>query len=158
MSPPAAPLRADRPLWEWAVAAYARPQVADLCLQLQDRAGQSAPLLLWAAWARSADPAVLAAAADLARAWEAAAVGHLRAARRGLKPVLPPIDDALRQALRDQVRAVELAAERLLLETLMTLAPPGGPASGIEALAAAVAAWGRPAPADRLAALAAALE
>lgn len=144
-------------LWDWAVAAYARPRVADLCLELQDRAGQNAPLLLWAAWARPADAAVLSRAADLARAWEGAAVIHLRAARRGLKAPLTPIDDAAREALRAQVKAAELAAERLLLDTLMTLAPQGGPAAAPDALRAAAAAWGRPAPVDRLAALAAAL-
>src|SRR5690606_19138568 len=32
-------------LWEWAVAAYARPGVSDVCLQLQDGDGQNVPLL-----------------------------------------------------------------------------------------------------------------
>jgi uncharacterized protein (TIGR02444 family) len=37
--------------WEWALDAYARPGVAEACLELQDVHGQNVPLLLWAAWA-----------------------------------------------------------------------------------------------------------
>ena len=37
-------------LWDWAVAAYAAPDVAEACLLLQDRHEQNVPLLLWSAW------------------------------------------------------------------------------------------------------------
>jgi uncharacterized protein (TIGR02444 family) len=137
--------------------AYGRPGVAGLCVELQDQEGQSVALLLWAAWARPDDPAVAARACDLARTWEATAIGPLRAARRGLRPPMPPIPDSAREVLRAQVQAVELAAERVLLETLEALGSPGTAGDPGRALVAVSAAWGRTASADRLAALAAAL-
>jgi uncharacterized protein (TIGR02444 family) len=145
-------------IWDWALAAYARPGVADACLQLQDRHDQNVPLLLWAVWARAGDRDLIGTAAATARAWDAAAVSRLREVRRALKSPSPPVEDAAREALRAEVKAVELHAERLLLETLAAL--PGdreAAASPLEALAAASAAWGRPAPRDALAALAEAL-
>ncbi|MDB5438493.1 MAG: hypothetical protein JWM33_920 [Caulobacteraceae bacterium] len=137
--------------------AYGRPGVAGLCLELQDRDGQSVPLLLWAAWARPDDPALAVRACDLARAWEATAIGPLRAARRGLKPPMPPVPDLAREDLRAQVQAVELAAERVLLETLQALGSPGTAGDIGRALVAVSAAWGTTACPDTLAALAAAL-
>lgn len=149
--------RLDAPIWDWATAAYGRPGVAALCLELQDRHGQNAPLLLWAGWARTGDPALAEQAATLARGWEAAAVGPLRAARRGLKWPLAPVPDSAREALRAQVQAVELDAERLLLDSLGSLGAPETTGDVGRSLALAVEAWGIAAPAHRLAALAAAL-
>ena len=58
-------------LWGWAASAYAAPGVSDVCLELQDAAGQNVPLLLWAAWAartgRAPDAGTLEAACDIAR-------------------------------------------------------------------------------------------
>jgi hypothetical protein len=81
----------------------------------------------------------------------------LREVRRALKAPLPPFDDDAREALRETVKALELDAERLLLETLASLSDGKGGAHALDALAAASAAWGRPAPAEALADLAAAL-
>src|SRR5882757_9867483 len=115
-------------LWDWAVEAYARPGVADACLELQDRHGQSAGFLLWAAWAGGVEPALLAQAAQAARAWDACAVTPLREVRRTLKPPCPPVEDAARERVRTAVQAAELAAEQLLLQTLeaMTGRRPAG--------------------------------
>jgi len=143
-------------IWDWALAAYARPGVPEVCLALQDSHGQNTSLLLWAFRARQSDPEILARAADLARAWDAAALHPLRLARRALKPALPPVDDGARLALRADVQRLELAAERLLLETLEALTEMGT-ASPREALAAAVTAWDKPTSAEALAALADAL-
>ncbi|MDP1617587.1 TIGR02444 family protein [Phenylobacterium sp.] len=129
-------------LWNWAVDTYGRPGVAEAALALQDDHGQNVPLLLWAAFARTTDPAALDAAAALARAWEAAAILPLRAARRALKAPLPPTPDATREALRAQVKAAELAAERRLLEALETIDPGQTPLVPLsDALAAAGHAW-----------------
>jgi hypothetical protein len=77
--------------------------------------------------------------------------------RRRLKPPLPPFSDHRRLALREEVKGLELAAERLLMETLEGLTEGPGGAHALEALEAASAAWGRPAPPNALAELAAAL-
>ncbi len=145
----------DQGFWAWALEAYARPGVAEACLELQDAFGQSVPFLLWAAWAakvgRGPGPARLAAGADLAARWEAAATGPLRAARRGLKASTPGVADAAREVLRAEVKALELKSERLLMETLEGLAPAQAPSDDLgEALTAAVRAWPRPAPKSAL--------
>ena len=133
--------------WDWAVAVHGREGVDQALMQLQDAHGQCVAYLLWAAWAagegRPLEPVILAQAAALARHWEAGATGPLRAARRGLKAPAPPIEDGAREGLREQVRAAEFAAERLLMETLEQLAPrPEGPARDItQALLAAAQAW-----------------
>jgi uncharacterized protein (TIGR02444 family) len=145
-------------IWEWVLEAYARPGVADACLRLQDEFAQNTNLLLWAVWAETKDEGLLTRAAELTRAWETAAVLPLRAARRALKAPLPPVDDAAREGLREDVKAAELRAERVLLESLAALS--GDTRSGahaLEALKAASAAWRPAAPDAELAALAAAL-
>jgi uncharacterized protein (TIGR02444 family) len=144
-------------IWDWALEAYALPGVPEACLALQDAHGQNTSLLLWAVYAEVKDPAVLARAAAAARTWDATALTPLREVRRGLKPSLPPFSDRARQELREEVKAVELAAERLLLETLEGLTKGRGGAHALEALEAASKAWDKPAPADALAQLAAAL-
>jgi len=139
-------------LWDWAVAAYARPGVSDACLELQDAGGQNVCLLLWAAWAvqtgQALDGDARADACDIARAWEDAAVAPLRAVRRRLKGRILDMDDAARQAVRDQVKAVELSAERHLLAALETASHPAdGPATSLsDALAAVCRDWSGTAP------------
>ncbi|HEY8573763.1 TIGR02444 family protein [Phenylobacterium sp.] len=145
-------------IWEWALDAYGQPGVPEACLRLQDEHGQNVSYLLWAVWAEARDPALLARAAETARVWETVALAPLRAARRELKAPRPPVADGARAALREDVKAAELRAERVLMETLAGLA---GAASGgghaFDALKAASLAWGKPAPDEALAALAAAL-
>ena len=144
-------------LWDWTLDAYGQPGVAQACLALQDDHGQNTTLLLWAVWAEAADEALLARAADTARRWEAVALSPIRAVRRALKAPMPPVADAPRKSLRDDVKAAELRAERVLMETLEDMGGGQGGAHALEALTAASKAWGKPAPAEALAALAAAL-
>jgi uncharacterized protein (TIGR02444 family) len=144
-------------LWEWTLEAYARPGVPEATLDLQDAHGQNTSLLLWAVWAEARDPDLLARAAELAHAWERTALVPLRQVRRALKTPLPPVDDGARESLRGDVKAAELRAERLLMETLETMTDAPGGGHALDALKAASAAWGKPAPAVALAVLAAAL-
>ena len=121
-------------LWEWAVAAYDRPEVADACLKLQDSYGQNVPFLLWALWARP-DQATLKQGRQIAKDWDRTVTWPLRAIRRELKGSAP------HEELRADIKAAELKAERALLEALEPLAKP---AKGevLEALTAASTAWG----------------
>ena len=144
-------------LWEWTLEAYGQPGVPEACLALQDQYGQNTSLLLWAVWAETDDPDLLARAADAAHLWEATALVPLRAVRRALKAPAPPVADRDREALRDDVKAAELRAERVLMETLEAMGGDGGGAHALAALEAASNAWGKPAPANALAVLAAAL-
>lgn len=144
-------------IWEWALDAYARPGVPQAALALQDEHGQNTSFLLWAVHAEAKDPDLLARAAEAAKAWDRTALVPLRAVRRALKPPLPPFSDHARESLREEVKGLELAAERLLMETLDQMAHSGGGAHALEALEAASRAWGTPAPANALAELAASL-
>ena len=147
-------------LWERASRAYESAEVERLCLELQDDYGQCVSYLLWAVWAarhgRPVTQAELILAAGLARDWEAEVTAPLRAARRALKQPRPPMADARREALRTRVKAVELAAERTLLEALEAATPKRGGRAGYdvaEALRAAMLVWSAPAPASALAPL-----
>ncbi|MBB6249889.1 TIGR02444 family protein [Nitrospirillum iridis] len=115
-------------LWPYALAVYARPGVAEVCLEAQDAHGADVPLLLWGAWAaargRTLTQDDMAAARGLAHHWREPIIAPLRQVRRALK-ALPA--DALRQA----VKAAELEAERLYLAALEDLARdwPDAPAA-----------------------------
>ena len=147
-------------LWDWAVKAYASDGVSEACLHLQDAAGQNVPLLLWAAWTartgRDPDPDALEAACDIARAWQETAVAPLREVRRALKGRNPDLDDADREAVRSQVKAVELEAERRLLAALeaLTPSPRSAPRPVLDALVAVARQWSPTTPRPGLAALA----
>jgi uncharacterized protein (TIGR02444 family) len=147
-------------LWTWACAAYAAPGVADACLSLQDYHEQNAPLLLWAAWTaatgRRPGEETIEAACDTARAWQSTTIAPLRAVRRTLKTPVPDLETDARLAVRDQVKAIELAAERYLLESLQALSPEpaGTPHPPIDAMAAAARLWDRVVPRPALRTLA----
>jgi uncharacterized protein (TIGR02444 family) len=136
-------------LWDWAIEAYARRGVEELCLTLQDEHGQCLGYLLWAAWAardgHRIDPSGLVQAAALARDWEMAVLRPLRSVRRALKQPTPGMEAVSRDGLRDRIKAEELAAERLPLEAGTPIV--GGEPLDLEpALRDAAAVWGPPPP------------
>ena len=147
-------------LWTWAVAAYDAPGVAEACLSLQDHNEQNVPLLLWAAWVavtgRRPDEETIEAACDAARAYDTVVVAPLRAVRRTLKAPIPDVDHDHREALRQQVKALELDAERRLMQELETLAPApsGAPRRAIDGLAETAKLWARVVPRPALTTLA----
>lgn len=147
-------------LWAWVVAAYGRPGVAEACLTLQNRHEQNVPLLLWAAWRatnRAApDADTVEAACDIAHAWDGSTVGPLRTIRLRLKAAIPDMEDAGRLAVRERIKAVELAAERALLDDLAALEPSGTgrPGPVLDALVAVSRVWGAMTPRPQLALLA----
>ncbi len=147
-------------LWPFALEIYGRPGVEATLLELQDAHGQCVPFLLWALWldgdGRVADTAALTAGADLARAWQDAAVTPLRNMRRSLKHPSPKAPKRAWDGLRNSVRALELDAERRLLEMLEAAspAPTGAATYPLSALSRAVSAWGEAAPPGLLARLA----
>lgn len=140
--------------WDWAIAVYERPGVAEACLRLQDAHGQCVPLLLWAAWSGETDQALAAEAASQARSW-LAIIEPLRAVRRRLKSPVSRDDDGARLPLRERVKATELAAEQALMAGLEALSPgrtPGRPV--LPGLLTVSAAWGGRVPVEVLARLA----
>ena len=150
-------------LWDWAVAAYAAPGVGEACLALQDNSEQNVPVLLWSAWVaatgRKPDAETIEAACDTARAWDSVVVAPLRSVRRTLKAPIPDIDDGPREAVRNRIKALELEAERHLMEALDSLAPSpvGPPRPAIDALVATARVWANVTPRPALIRLADAL-
>lgn len=150
-------------LWDWAVAAYDAPGVAEACLALQDHHEQNAPLLLWSAWVaetgRRPDEETIEAACDTARAWDGVVTAPLRAVRRTLKAPVPDIDDGPREAVRERIKAIELEAEKHLLDALEALTPEaGGPKRpALDGLVATARIWSSITPRPALIRLAGAL-
>jgi uncharacterized protein (TIGR02444 family) len=145
--------------WDWALRAYERPGVAQACLDLQDDHGQCTPYLLWAAWASQSgfalNDVILGQGADLARRFEPAIITPIRIVRRDLKFTFDGVEEGAREALRAQVKALELATEQTLMLSLEALTPKG-PSALIPidaALEQATALWAPPAPKNALLAL-----
>jgi uncharacterized protein (TIGR02444 family) len=147
-------------LWAWTLKAYDAPGVAEACLSLQDHNEQNVPLMLWAAWVavtgRRPDEETIEAACDAARAYDTVVVAPLRAVRQTLKAPIPDIDNDHREALRQQVKALELDAERRLMLELEALAPApsGAPRRAIDGLAETAKLWARVVPRPALTTLA----
>ena len=143
-------------LWDWTLAAYDRPGVPEATLVLQDEHGLNTSFLLWAVWANP-DRETLANGVQTTILWDETVLWPLRNVRRALKTSRRPFDDAAREGLREDVKAAELRAERVLMETLESL---GGPTSEVDparSLTRAAMAWCGQAPAQALDQLARAL-
>src|SRR6516162_9111146 len=103
------------PLWRFSVAFYARPGVSEALIALQDRAGCDVNLMLFALWLGVSGRGrltkkELATAARIARPIAADIVGPLRGLRRKLRSD----PDADVQRLREGIKALELAAEKIV--------------------------------------------
>ena len=103
-------------LWSFSLTLYARPGIEQACLQLQ-AGGVSVCLLLCAAWLGqrgiACDEQRLQQLRGVAQAWDADVVQPLRALRVQWK--VAATQDAELHSLREQVKALELEAERNLL-------------------------------------------
>jgi len=142
-------------LWDWALAVYARPGVPEATLALQDEHGFNTALLLWAAWA-GPDAEALANGVQTAVVWDETVLWPLRNVRRALKASRKPVEDAAREGLREDVKAAELRAERILMEALESLCEKAPAVDVPAALRRAAMAWSGTAPGaalDRLASL-----
>jgi len=126
-------------LWHFSCAFYAQPGVSEALLALQDRAGLDVNLILFALWQgacglRRLSQAELMAAERSAGPIRAAIVLPLRALRRKLRSDR----DGDVQRLRERIKTLEIAAERIVQRRLARLA--GTPASDTVPAARAAAA------------------
>jgi len=110
-------------LWNHAIALYRRPGVETACLELQAHGGDVC-LALCGTWLQArnvpVEPSRLEALRTVAQAWQAPVIAPLRALRTGWK-AQALLDPALAE-LREQIKTLELSAERVLLERLECLA------------------------------------
>jgi uncharacterized protein (TIGR02444 family) len=117
----------DEALWRFSTAFYARAGVAEALIKLQDRARFDVNLMLFALWSglsgRNRFTAAELAAADRAASpIRIELVEPLRALRRRLRSN----PDADIQRLREEIKRLELAAERILQNRLARLAGTPG--------------------------------
>jgi uncharacterized protein (TIGR02444 family) len=133
-------LRDDEALWRFSLAFYAPPGVSEALMALQDRAGFDVNLMLFALWlgvsGRSLTKEELAIADQIARPIRADIVEPLRELRRELRAD-PDVDV---QHLREGIKALELAAEKVIQVRLGRTARPGRRGADPAARAAAARA------------------
>jgi uncharacterized protein (TIGR02444 family) len=117
------------PFWDFSIALYRRPGVADACIQLQERLGIDVNLMLYFAWVGVERggrlvPDEIGAAVDLATRWHDPLVRPLRGLRTMLRgnPLGAPA--VLAERLRNQIKSAELNAERIEQEILYAARPP----------------------------------
>jgi uncharacterized protein (TIGR02444 family) len=129
-------------LWHFALALYQQSGVEDACLQLQDQ-GADICLLLCGAWLERRQIACDEARADalhkLARPWQEQVVLPLRQLRLRWREAAQ--NDQVLAQLREQVKQLELAAEREQLQRLAAgtqnwpSTAPNAPPNWLESLA-----------------------
>lgn len=144
--------------WRFSLAFYGDEAVAGACLQLQDEAGADVNvvlLLLWrASQRRRLSQAQVAAVDEAVSGWRAEVVAPLRGVRRWLKGHTGPVPAAEAEALRGEIKRIELEGERLQQAAMTALAdrlaagtPAASPRQAAEAsLAAYEAVRGAPLP------------
>ena len=117
----------DEALWRFSLAFYAHAGVSEVLIRLQDRAGLDVNLMLFALWLgvsgrRRLTSEELVMADRIVHPIRTGIVEPLRALRRKLRSD-PDLD---LQRLREAVKELELAAERIIQTRLArTAAPPG---------------------------------
>jgi uncharacterized protein (TIGR02444 family) len=106
--------------WNGIAALYADAALERSLLRRQDEEQLDVVLHLFARWAatqgHALDADALAQAEALVARWRAEVIAPLRALRRSMKTM--PADLDLREAVRDKVKAAELAAERAQVQML----------------------------------------
>lgn len=110
-------------LWSFALSTYARPGVEAACLRLQEQ-GADVCLLLCGAWLEQRGvaykPERIQALQQIAQPWRVQVVEPLRQMRVQWRALAQ--QDAQLASLREQVKTLELEAERTLLARLEALA------------------------------------
>jgi uncharacterized protein (TIGR02444 family) len=121
----------DHPFWDFSLALYAKPGVAESCLRLQDGLGLDVNLLLYACWTAAKGAGRLSPdgwrrLVDETAPWRAQVVEPLRRVRRFLKGAE---ESPWSAGLRERVKALELDAEHAQQLAIAALAGPGGAAA-----------------------------
>ena len=109
-----------QPLWDFALAFYAQPKIAEICVHLQDDYKVNVCLLIGLRWLDESGKCLSdSALADLQthiQAWTQRVVEPLRSLRRLLKqPVAAYPQDETQVQIRTAIKQAELLAEKKLL-------------------------------------------
>jgi uncharacterized protein (TIGR02444 family) len=130
----------EEALWHFSLEFYSRPGVSEALIALQDRASRDVNLMLFALWLGVSGRGrvtneELESADRIVRPISAEIVEPLRALRRKLRS--DPDTDV--QRLREGVKALELAAERIVQRRLAHIA--GSPVSDADPASRVAAAY-----------------
>ena len=118
--------------WDFSVRTYRTDGVPDACLSLQNDYGADVNMLLYCCWiavhSGEFDAALFASAGEFSDNWAEHVVVPLRSARTWMKHTgctagEVPTDECM--TLRDEIKSVEFAAEKLQQEVLESLAAIG---------------------------------
>ena len=119
MTPPAPSL------WDFSLALYSAPDVESICLRLQDDFQVNVNILLWCCWLEvrgiRLTPMRLEQACQRIDSWDQTVVAPLRHLRRDIKQHYLANDPQV-EACRQAIKSAELAAEKVELDWLETLA------------------------------------
>ena len=111
--------------WDFSLQQYARPGVADVCLQLQDQHAVNVNLLLWCVWLERRGLVLnqerLGEAQQRIQAWDEHYVIPLRQLRRRMKTEFGLVDAGIEQ-VRHQIKQAELLAEKQVQKQLESVA------------------------------------
>jgi uncharacterized protein (TIGR02444 family) len=127
------------PFWRFSLRFYRQPEVADACIDLQDRAGVDVNLLLFLLWHALREESI--SVENIGRLertiapWRNTTVIPLRAMRRALKTPPSLVEANTVEGYRTRIKAIELEAERLQQEAMYDIArasPLGHPAASRE--------------------------
>lgn len=103
--------------WAFSLETYAKPGLAEACLELQDQCDADVNLLLFLLWlgyeGRCLSVQEIGAIIDLVKPWQEGVVRPLRLARRSLKSAAHDWQSEEAVLLRQRVKADELSAERV---------------------------------------------
>ena len=140
MTEPAGEPPDEAALWHFSLEFYSRPGVSEALIALQDRAGRDVNLILFALWLGVSGRGRLTSdgiecADRIVRPIRAEIVEPLRELRRKLRAD----PDTEIQRLREGVKALELAAERIVQRRLARIA--GLPVSDADPASRAAAAY-----------------
>ena len=112
-------------LWDYAVEIYSRPGMSDLCLMFQDDYGADVSIILFISWCSAQgiriDDQLLTRVEQSIGVWNRDMVVPLREMRRELTLNSGGMTRKTVSAFREKLKALELEAEHLELDTLAGL-------------------------------------
>ncbi|MEO1151299.1 MAG: TIGR02444 family protein [Pseudomonadota bacterium] len=112
-------------LWTWASTAYGRGAAKTVLIDVQDRFGLHVNTILWSAWCGAAGHGVqrveILNAIEIADQWSGRVTAALRDARRGVRMVPARFFSQKAGDLYEDIKVIELAAEKLELGMLAKL-------------------------------------
>lgn len=121
--------------WDWTLPTYGREGVSPACLRLQDRHDVDVNIVLFAVWAalrgvELADADVATAVREV-RDWHVRVVKPLREIRTRLKDDPHGAPRALADSFREEIKRLELGAERME-HVILGAGLPKGPAENAD--------------------------